>query len=334
MNKKWLRPLLFLTAIGAVVFVAVCVYIFSTLHANNTVSEPTLIVIEKGTTTKGVARALDDTYGLIDNALMFEIAARFIYPGTLKAGEYEIPPFANTAEILSIIHSGKTFQRKITIPEGLTVKQIAILLDMADGLTGTLETLPDEGDLLPETYNYSYGDTRTQLITRMKNAHDDILNGLWDGLTEDQRNALPFKSKKEAVILASIVERETGVAAERAMVAGVFINRLKKGMMLQSDPTVIYPLSNKLGVLDRPLWRSDWTLDSPYNTYKYPGLPPAPIANPGVESLRAVFNPESHKYIYFVADGTGGHVFASTLKDHNNNVAKWRAYKKKNGIEQ
>lgn len=332
-DKKWLRPLLYLTAFGAVICIAVFVYFFSALHAKNAVAEPTLIVIEKGTSTKGVVRALDEQYNLIDNPFVFEMAARFIYPGTLKAGEYEIPPFANARGILSIIHSGKTYQRKITIPEGLTVKQIAILLDMAEGLTGTLESLPKEGDLLPETYNYSYGDSRSELIARMKKAHDEVLDTLWNSKTDEERSALPFKNKNEAVILASIVERETGVAAERAKVAGVFINRLKKGMLLQSDPTVIYPLSDGLGVLDRPLWRSDWALDNPYNTYKYPGLPPAPIANPGVASLTAVFNPESHKYIYFVADGTGGHAFATSLKDHNNNVAKWRAFKKQKGIE-
>jgi UPF0755 protein len=189
-----------------------------------------------------------------------------------------------------------------------------------------LTSIPEEGSLLPETYHYMKTDTRQNVIEQMQAAMKKAQDDLWPTRVPD----LPVVNMSEVMVLASIVEKETGVPDERRKVAGVFINRLKRGMPLQSDPTAIYALTkgeikdDGMGPLGRRLLRKDLEIDSPYNTYKYPGLPPGPICNPGRESIAAVLNPETHNYVYFVADGTGGHVFAETLAEHESNVAKWR----------
>jgi len=177
---------------------------------------------------------------------------------------------------------------------------------------------------LPETYHFHYGDSRTAILQRMREAMRETLAELWP----ERAQGLPIKSPEEAVILASIVEKETGVAGERPLVASVFVNRLEKGMRLQSDPTVAYALMQANGALDRALTRQDWKFDHPYNTYVYAGLPPGPIANPGRAALQAVLNPAESDYLYFVADGSGGHAFAKTLAQHNRNVAKWKQIKR------
>lgn len=238
----------------------------------------------------------------------------------LQAGEYQFPVGLTVLDITKMLRDGANVTRQITFAEGLSSYEIATRLRKDTTFTGPLEQRPREGSLLPETYNYSYGDTRMGLIKRMQQDQKKFLQTLWDA--RDQ--SLPLKTMEEAVVLASIVEKETGPKAEeRPMVASVFINRLRKGMPLQSDPTVIYALTYGKAPLGRPLLRKDLSIESPTNTYQNAGLPPGPICNPGKAALRAVFEPANTDYIYFVADGTGGHAFAKTLKEHNKNVAKW-----------
>ena len=327
---KLLKALFFLSILGLIFAFAAGGLAYSefnkNIHKDIKINDAQIIEIKSGSSLKQIAKQLKSEDLLPENSflsapLLFEINARFFNnDAPLKAGEYQILPQMSMNEMIDLFQSGKTYQRSLTIPEGLTVKQILPLIEGAEALEGEITEIPEEGRLLPQTYFYSKGDTRQEIINRMKSDKVKLLNELW----ENRDESLPFKTAYEALILASIVERETGVGMERAKVAGVFINRLNKGMKLQSDPTVIYPLSDKLGVLDRPLYRNDWKLEDPYNTYFVAGLPPTPIANPGEASLRAVFNPEKHDYLYFVADGTGGHAFSKTLEEHNRNVTKWR----------
>jgi UPF0755 protein len=262
--------------------------------------------------------------GIIGNALAFRIDARLQGRAAgLKAGEYQFAPGSSIRDAIALLQSGKTYQRKITIPEGLMSFEIVSLLDKEETLTGKVDTLPPEGSLLPETYMFSYGDTRQSVIDRMKKSMQDTIGALWQGREEG------FSlSQHETVVLASVVEKETGLAAERPRVAGVFFNRLRKGIPLQSDPTVIYALTLGQSTLGRLLTTADLKKPSPYNTYLASGLPPTPIANPGKAALEAVLHPEKNDYIYFVANGSGGHAFSRTLKEHNDNVAKWRRLQK------
>lgn len=285
------------------------------------------VYIEPGSSKQAVADLLH-AEGAIDHPFTFLAAARLQRGnGHIRAGEYLLTPPVSVQAIITLLQSGKTYQRKITIPEGLMAVEIVGLLNSAPGLEGQVETIPAEGSLLPETYNYSRGDTRQALIARMQKSMQTRLSALWESRDE----GLPVKTPAEAVILASIVEKETGVTAERARVAGVFINRLKIGMPLQSDPTTIYALTKGEKKFDRSLTRKDLETASPYNTYKVPGLPPGPIANPGAASLHAVMHPETHGYFYFVADGTGGHAFSENMEGHLKNVANWREIRKKGG---
>jgi UPF0755 protein len=225
--------------------------------------------------------------------------------------------------VIAMLAKGETVARRLTVAEGLTVSEIFQLLQSTDGLAGELPPPPAEGSLLPETYFYAFGDSRVGLVRRMEDAMRQTLDELWPQRAED----LPLRTRREALILASIVDKETGVADERDRVAAVFINRLRRGMRLQADPTVIYGLTEGNGALGRELNRQDWEHDSAYNTYQIDGLPPGPIGNPGRASIEAVLRPAPVDYLYFVADGTGGHVFARTLAEHNRNVAQWRKIK-------
>ena len=211
-------------------------------------------------------------------------------------------------------------QHRLTIPEGLTSRQISLLLLRPELLGGDLPTI-EEGSLLPQTYAFERGTAPAAIVARAKAAMDKALTETWAARVPD----LPLASPREALILASIVERETAKPEERPRVAAVFLNRLRQGMRLQSDPTVVYAASNGAGVLDRPISRADLDRDSPFNTYKIKGLPPSPIAAPGLAAIQAVLRPATTDDLYFVADGTGGHAFARTLEDHNRNVARWRA---------
>lgn len=258
--------------------------------------------------------------GQVNHAWQFTLPARLLAHGRLRAGEYELAPHMTVIDLIAKLQSGETVVHKLSVPEGLTSAEIVSLLQAAPVLTGEVKGIPPEGSLLPETYFYSYGDMREDILKRMRQHADAELRALWDKRAVD----LPLASPEQARVLASIVEKETGVAAERPRIAGVFLNRLKRGIKLQSDPTVIYALTKGKKPLGRPLTHDDLATTSPYNTYEIAALPPGPIANPGRAALEAVMHPEINDYLYFVADGSGGHVFARTLEEHNANVARWR----------
>jgi UPF0755 protein len=280
----------------------------------------TTVLIRPGTNSGDIARQLAAA-GIISRPTIFQIGVRLEGAGgALRAGEYAFPPRVSPRQVTEILKAGKTIVRRITVPEGLTSKQIVALLDTIPGLEGDTPAPPPEGTLLPETYHFSYGDQRKDLVARMSAAMDAAVAELWATRAED----LPFDSIHEAMTLASIVEKESALPHERPRIAGVFVNRLRIGMPLQADPTVIYAVTDGEGVLPRPLTRTDLQSPSPYNTYVTGGLPPGPIANPGRSAIAAALNPADTDALFFVADGSGGHAFARTLEDHNRNVARWR----------
>jgi len=216
---------------------------------------------------------------------------------------------------------------RVAIPEGLTSWQIVQGLNEADFLTGEVVDIPAEGSLAPDTYEVRRGDDRNELLARMRASQEDILAEVWEGRVE----GLPIETPEEALILASIIEKETSVPDERRQVSSVFVNRLNRGMRLQTDPTVIYGVTNGRGVLGRGIRQSELRDENPWNTYVIDGLPPTPIANPGRAAIEAAVNPDRTPYIFFVADGTGGHAFAETLEEHNENVARWRQIEAERG---
>ncbi|WP_421709052.1 endolytic transglycosylase MltG [Algihabitans sp.] len=278
------------------------------------------VVVDPGMGLEQIAERLADA-NVISAPLVFRLGAKLTEQATrLKAGEYEFAPGATMQDVLDRLNSGETVVRRLTIPEGLTSDEVVALIEAAEGLVGEVPEVPAEGALLPETYHYAWGDSRADLVARMRASLQAVLEELWIGRAE----GLPLETPEQAVVLASIIEKETGVAGERALVASVFINRLNRGMRLQSDPTVVYALTEGTGPLGRPLTRADWEVEHSYNTYRIPALPPGPIANPGRSALAAALNPAESDYLYFVADGTGGHAFATSLAEHNRNVANWR----------
>jgi len=239
----------------------------------------------------------------------------------LKAGEYQFKAHASLRDVVATIVDGRVVAHQLTIPEGLTSEQIVARLLEDDILTGNIKEIPREGSLLPDTYNFNRGITREQMIQRMQQAQQRVLKEVWDRHSPD----LPIKTPEQLVVLASLVEKETGKPEERTRVAAVFVNRLKQKMRLQSDPTIIYGLVGGKGTLGRPIMKSEIEQPTPYNTYQIEGLPPGPIANPGRASLEAAANPARTRELYFVADGTGGHAFAETYEQHQRNVARLRA---------
>lgn len=310
-----------LVALLLIAVAAVAVWFDSATTGPGPLAEPATVVIAPGSGLATIAATLQDG-GVIDSETVFMLRARWRGDAPrLRAGEYAFGPGASIDGVLDDMVAGRTVIHRFTVAEGRTSAQIADLLEANDVLAGTLDRIPPEGSLLPETYHFDRGTDRNVLVARMTAAMDTTLAELWAGRDE----GLPFASPEEALVLASIVEKETGVAGERAHIAGVFVNRLRLGMPLQSDPTVIYALTEGSGPLDRPLTRADLRVDHPYNTYVVGGLPPGPIANPGRDAIAAVLQPLETKDLYFVADGTGGHAFAETLADHNRNVARWRA---------
>ncbi|MEJ0061975.1 MAG: endolytic transglycosylase MltG [Alphaproteobacteria bacterium] len=285
---------------------------------------PQTVMIPKNSGAREIGRILENS-GIVYHHLHFALAARAIARGTLRAGEYEFPAAAPILDIIAKMQAGETVVHRLTIPEGLTAAEIVALVKTDEALAGEVSAIPEEGTLLPSTYHFSRGDLRQDLLARMEKLEASLLRELW----EKRDPGLPFATPEEARVLASIVEKETGHEGERPRVAGLFINRLRQGMKLQADPTVIYALTQGRGPLDRPLSHADLAFDSPYNTYVAAGLPPKPIANPGRAALEAVMHPEKHGFLYFVADGSGGHVFSRTLEEHNINVANWRRLEKR-----
>ncbi len=282
--------------------------------------EDATVVVPRGANLKKIARLLEDA-GVIEDRRPFKWGVRLLGSAqNLKAGEYAFPAGVSMRGAFEILDRGETVARWLTVAEGLTSAEIVALVVSAEGLAGEPGPVPPEGSLLPETYHFSLDDDRAALVARMGEAMETALSELWPKRAE----GLPVKTPEEAVILASIVEKETGVPEERPLVASVFINRLKRRMRLQSDPTVVYGMTLGKAPLGRALILRDLDRRSPYNTYLNAGLPPGPIANPGRAALEAVLNPAETRYLYFVADGSGGHAFAKTLVEHNKNVAKWR----------
>jgi UPF0755 protein len=282
----------------------------------------TSFVVRGGASLGSIANDLESA-GLVTDSRIFRHASSVLLDGdSLKAGEYEIKAGSSMREIMALLQSGKSILYSFTAPEGLTVFQIFERLKNDEDLTGDLpEELPAEGSLLPNTYKYSRGTTRQEIIDQMIAAQTRAVDRLWARRVDN----LPIETKEEMVILASIVEKETGQADERPLVAGVFINRLNKGMRLQSDPTIIYGIFGGEGKPSgRPIYQSDLNKKTEYNTYQIDRLPPTPIANPGLQAMEAVINPSRTEDLFFVADGTGGHAFAKTLAEHNANVAAWR----------
>ena len=248
--------------------------------------------------------------------------------GELKYGEYQFSKQSSVADVVETIAEGKVVQHAFTVPEGLTSEQIVARLLENEVLTGQIKEIPREGTLLPETYRFTRGMTREQIIQRMQQAHRRVLQEVWERRIQD----LPVKTPEQLVTLASIVEKETGKPDERTRVAAVFVNRLKTRMRLQSDPTIIYGLTGGKGSLGRPILRSEIEQATPYNTYVVDGLPPGPIANPGRASLEAAANPARTKELYFVADGSGGHVFSDNYAEHQKNVSRLRGIEHGNGV--
>lgn len=325
--KKLLGAMAALLLLATIAAGASFFYIKDQIDQAGPLQETKIILIERGTGIQGIAAQLGQE-SIVASPWLFKIAAALEKSkGSLKAGEYEFTPQMSVADILSMLRAGRVYDRKITFPEGLSAHQIISLLNAAQDFSGDpVVDIPKEGSLLPETYHYTRADTRQKIVAQMETSMTKTIDDLWPLRSAD----LPFTTINEAITLASIVEKETGMAEERKKVAGVFINRLRRGMPLQSDPTVLYAMTmgqvdeSGQGPIGRRLLTKDLSTSSPYNTYENAGLPPGPIANPGRASIEAVLHPEIHDFIYFVADGSGGHAFGRTLAEHNANVAKWR----------
>jgi UPF0755 protein len=288
---------------------------------------PHTIIVEEGSSLASVARQLEKAGAIPGSARTYRAMARVLGSGDpIQAGEFEIPRGTSGSEVLDILQHGRPVQRLITVPEGTPSILVAEKLLANRYLTGPLPGDIREGSLLPDSYGYQRGETRAAVVQRMQSAMTRTLDALW----AKRKPTCPINSKQEAIILASIVEKETGKPSERRTVAGVYCNRLRIGMKLDADPTVIYPIT-KGKPLGRRIRRSELNADTGYNTYKKPGLPIGPIANPGRDSIAAVLDPAPTKAIYFVADGTGGHVFAETFAEHQANVRKWYAIRRARG---
>jgi len=284
------------------------------------------VIITEGATVGSVARKLAKEGAIPGTARTYYLMARlFGSHDPIQAGEFEIPKGMGGAAILDLLQHGKPVQRLITVTEGMPSIIVSEKLAGNRFLAGATPPI-DEGSVLPDSYGYQRGETRASLVTRMQNAMDKTVSELWPKRSTD----CPLATPEQAVILASIVEKETGKASERPMIAGVYCNRLRIGMKLDADPTVIYPVT-KGKPLGRRILKSELSAENGYNTYRRPGLPEGPISNPGKASIEAVLHPAKTKALYFVADGTGGHVFADTLAEHQANVAKWYAIRRERG---
>nr|WP_206113020.1 endolytic transglycosylase MltG [Rhizobium laguerreae] len=323
------QVVLFLNFIMTMAVLVCVVAVIGFYYATSTYRNPgplqtnTNFIVRNGAGLTEIASNLERNAIISDARIFRYLTATHLSAGeSLKAGEYEIKARASMRDIMELLKSGKSILYSVSFPEGLTVRQMFDRMLQDTVLEGDLPAaLPTEGSLRPDTYKFSRGTKRSEIIEQMAAAQQKLVDQIWD----KRDSSLPLRSKEEFVTLASIVEKETGVPDERAHVASVFLNRLGKGMRLQSDPTIIYGLFGGEGKpADRPIYQSDLKRDTPYNTYVIKGLPPTAIANPGKDALEAVANPWKTQDLYFVADGSGGHVFSATLEEHNANVKRWR----------
>ena len=306
---------LFATVMGGSIYVGHVI-----LTAQGPLEKTKNVVIPRGAGPTTMAKLLEEE-GVIAHPRLFRVALMIDpSPKPIKAGEYEVPAHTSMQALVELLQSGKVVQRRLTIPEGMTTPEVLELVRKTEALTGDITLDVKEGDLLPETYFYSRDDTRDGLLLRMKEAMEKALDEAW----RKRAAGLPLANKREALILASMIEKETAVPAERTRVAAVFINRLRRRMKLESDPTTIYGLTEGKVPLGRDLTRADLQSNTPFNTYVIAALPRGPICNPGRASIVAATNPARDRSLYFVADGQGGHAFATTLLEHNRNVERWR----------
>ncbi|WP_159713098.1 endolytic transglycosylase MltG [Sphingomonas sp. AX6] len=283
------------------------------------------VIVPQGSTLSSAARAMEEA-GAIGSADRFLLLARFLgSDDPIAAGEYAVPAGASASRVLEMMQKGETLQRFVTVPEGWPSVMVHDALMAAGELTGEIP-VPEEGSILPDSYSYTRGESRAVVVGRMQKAMADYLAAAWEKRTPNT----VAKTPQETVILAAVVEKETAKPEERRMVAGVYSNRIREGMRLQADPTVIYPITQGRP-LGRRILRSELDAVNGYNTYAMAGLPVGPIANPGRASIDAVLNPATTSALYFVADGTGGHIFADTLEQHNANVRKWYAIRRERG---
>lgn len=311
--------------IAGLVLIALLFWVGRDWSGEGPASKPLAVVVPEGASLARAAGELEKQ-GAIRSAWRFRGYARVFGGGKpIKAGEYAIPARASAADILALLEDGKVRQRLVPVPEGYPSVLVHEALMRAEGLTGEV-SVPREGSVLPDSYAYQLNDTRAAVVGRMQKAMADYLAAAW----KRRKPGIAVTTPQEAVVLASIVEKETGKPSERRMVAAVYTNRLKTGMPLQADPTVIYPIT-KGKPLGRRIKRSELQAKNGYNTYASAGLPIGPIANPGRASIDAVLDPAKTSALYFVADGTGGHVFADTLDQHNANVARWYAIRRARG---
>lgn len=282
--------------------------------------DKTVVTLASGSGVSAIGLQLKAA-GVIRSVDLFRAAASLTGADRkLRAGEYEVPSGASLAGVLNLLVEGRVVRHFVTLPEGWSSLQAVDILNNQPVLTGTVDKTPEEGSLWPDTYEVVRGETRQSVIERMQRAASENLRQLW----ALRGPGTVARSPQEAVILASIVEKETGLAAERPRVAAVFSNRLRAGMRLESDPTIVYGVT-KGRPLGRGIRRSELLQQTPWNTYQINGLPPTPIANPGKEALKAVLNPPADPALFFVADGSGGHAFAATYEQHQQNVVRWRA---------
>ncbi len=310
-----LTLLVFVAAAGG----AAVIYGRNVLNSPGPLQQDKVVFIPRGSGASEIAGILEQN-GVISSALAFEAAHVLSGGSALKAGEYQFKQQASLMDVRETLTNGRSIQHSVTIPEGLTSEQIVQRIRENDILDGEVRNVPREGALLPDTYRFERGTSREQIIARMEREQRRVLQEVWARRSAD----LPLKNPSDLVILASIVEKETGRADERTRVASVFINRLNRGMRLESDPTIIYGIAGGKGTLGRPILATEIRQATPYNTYVINGLPPGPIANPGRAAMEATANPSKTRDIFFVADGTGGHAFAETYEQHQRNVARWR----------
>lgn len=320
MNKHFAANVFNLIIVAMIIAAGVILWAKNQYQTNGPLAEEKVFIVQRGEGVNSIADRLQDE-GFVSSAVLFRLGARYNQQDTgLKFGEYEIAAGSSMEGVLALLTSGVGISYQVTIPEGFSVYQVIARLNSNELLTGEVADIPKEGTLAPNTYGVSRGEDRNVVLERMADAQVKILARAWEGRAKN----LPLKSAQEVLILASIIEKETGVRSEREDVSAVFINRLNKGMKLQTDPTVIYGITLGKKSLGRGLRRSELSKKTAYNTYIIPALPPGPIANPGRAAIEAAVHPSAVKSLFFVADGTGGHVFSDNLRGHNANVAKWR----------